>query len=194
MYPASHNTGDFNGEGRDDLAALYGYADGSVTLFTFLTASAGSFSNPIQGWTSTNWGSWDRIHLYSGHFTGDGRDDVAVWYDYADGRDGIHTFVWGRRHRSRGPTATRTGERASRLDRQPPYPHRSCGGAACVSMSLCLAGQPSAITGALEARGSLRDVQAMAGHANSRTTERYDRMRGRLDKAPVYALGAVLAE
>ncbi|MCQ4045652.1 tyrosine-type recombinase/integrase [Streptantibioticus rubrisoli] len=46
----------------------------------------------------------------------------------------------------------------------------------------------SAITGALEADGSLRDVQAMAGHADSRTTERYDRMRGRLDKSLVYAL------
>lgn len=52
----------------------------------------------------------------------------------------------------------------------------------------------SAITGALEAGGTLRDVQAMAGHADPRTTERYDRMRGRLDKSPVYALAAELAE
>jgi len=52
----------------------------------------------------------------------------------------------------------------------------------------------SAITGALEAGGSLRDVQAMAGHADPRTTERYDRMRGRLDKSPVYALAAALAD
>lgn len=52
----------------------------------------------------------------------------------------------------------------------------------------------SAITGALEAGGSLRDVQAMAGHADARTTERYDRMRGRLDKSPVYALAAALVD
>lgn len=52
----------------------------------------------------------------------------------------------------------------------------------------------SAVTGALEAGGSLRDVQAMAGHADPRTTERYDRMRGRLDKSPVYALAAMLAD
>lgn len=51
----------------------------------------------------------------------------------------------------------------------------------------------SAITGALEAGGSLRDVQAMAGHVDPRTTERYDRMRGRLDASPVYALAAALA-
>lgn len=52
----------------------------------------------------------------------------------------------------------------------------------------------SAITGALEAGGTLRDVQAMAGHADPRTTERYDRMRGRLDNSPVYALASILAE
>ncbi|MEY9965333.1 integrase/recombinase XerD [Streptacidiphilus sp. MAP12-16] len=52
----------------------------------------------------------------------------------------------------------------------------------------------SAITGALEAGGSLRDVQAMAGHADARTTERYDRLRCRLDSIPVYALAAALAD
>lgn len=52
----------------------------------------------------------------------------------------------------------------------------------------------SAITGALEAGASLRDVQAMAGHADPRTTERYDRMRGRLDKSPVYALASTLVD
>jgi site-specific recombinase XerD len=52
----------------------------------------------------------------------------------------------------------------------------------------------SAITGALEAGAGLREVQAMAGHADPRTTERYDRMRGNLDKSPVYALAAALAE
>ena len=47
---------------------------------------------------------------------------------------------------------------------------------------------------ALEEGASLRDVQAMAGHADPRTTERYDRLRGRLDASPVYALAAALSD
>jgi integrase/recombinase XerD len=51
----------------------------------------------------------------------------------------------------------------------------------------------SALTEALERGCSLRDVQALAGHIDPRTTERYDRMRSRLDHSPVYALAASLA-
>lgn len=52
----------------------------------------------------------------------------------------------------------------------------------------------SALTEALERGCSLRDVQALAGHVDPRTTERYDRMRSRLDHSPVYALAASLAD
>lgn len=51
----------------------------------------------------------------------------------------------------------------------------------------------SALTEALERGCALRDVQALAGHVDPRTTERYDRMRSRLDRSPAYALAASLA-
>ncbi|MFJ2129688.1 FG-GAP-like repeat-containing protein [Streptomyces sp. NPDC087845] len=85
-------TGDFNGDGRDDLAVFHGYADGSNKIFTFLTSPTGAFKSPVGSWTSTSWGSWASTTVHSGDFDGDGRDDIAAWYDYADGHDSIYTF------------------------------------------------------------------------------------------------------
>jgi integrase len=50
------------------------------------------------------------------------------------------------------------------------------------------------VTLSLEAGVALTDVQDAAGHADPRTTRRYDRARHRLDAAPTYALAAALAE
>ncbi|MFI1830741.1 FG-GAP-like repeat-containing protein [Streptomyces sp. NPDC020412] len=87
-------TGDFNGDGRDDLATFYGYEDGSEKLFTFTLTStpAGSFT-ASSSWSSTTWGDWNRTSLHAGDFNGDGRDDVATWFDYAEGHDKIHVFT-----------------------------------------------------------------------------------------------------
>ncbi|MFC5767418.1 FG-GAP-like repeat-containing protein [Actinacidiphila bryophytorum] len=86
-------TGDFNGDGRDDIGALYGYTDGHVTMFSFLTVPTGAFHSPLTSWSSTSWGDWNRTYLQSGDFNADGKDDIAAWYDYADGHDSLHTFL-----------------------------------------------------------------------------------------------------
>lgn len=49
------------------------------------------------------------------------------------------------------------------------------------------------VTAALDAGVSLRDVQDAAGHADPRTTRRYDRDRNSLDRAATYAVAAYLA-
>jgi site-specific recombinase XerD len=46
----------------------------------------------------------------------------------------------------------------------------------------------------LDAGGSLRDLQDAMGHADPRTTRRYDRARYSLDRSPGYALASYLAE
>lgn len=50
------------------------------------------------------------------------------------------------------------------------------------------------VTAALDAGEELRDVQDAAGHADPRTTRRYDRARHNLDRAPTYAVASYLAE
>lgn len=52
----------------------------------------------------------------------------------------------------------------------------------------------TAITMALDAGVSLRDVQDLARHADPRVTRRYDRNRGALDRHASYALAGVLAD
>ncbi|MFE6975591.1 FG-GAP-like repeat-containing protein [Streptomyces sp. NPDC057682] len=84
-------TGDFNGDGRDDIGALYGYASGEVKLITFIAKPEGGFNEPIHGWSSTGW-TFSRASIHAGDFNGDGRDDIATWYDYSDGHDAVISF------------------------------------------------------------------------------------------------------
>ncbi|MFD5429318.1 hypothetical protein [Streptomyces sp. NPDC127084] len=51
--------GDYNGDGRDDIAAMYGYTDGNVKMFTWLTKADRTLDTALMGWTSPTTSSWD---------------------------------------------------------------------------------------------------------------------------------------
>ncbi|MFD5447474.1 trypsin-like serine protease [Streptomyces sp. NPDC127100] len=96
-------TGDFDGDGRDDVGVLYDYgarADGGgnrTGLLTFTSTGSG-FGKPVLAWDSADGGSWTWASSkpVSGDFNGDGRGDVGVLYDYgvrADG-GGNRTALW----------------------------------------------------------------------------------------------------
>jgi integrase len=50
----------------------------------------------------------------------------------------------------------------------------------------------TAITLALDDGAALHEAQDMAGHADPRTTRRYNRHRGRLERSPSYRIAAAL--
>ncbi|MEU6841741.1 FG-GAP-like repeat-containing protein [Streptomyces sp. NPDC046716] len=84
-------TGDFDGDGRDDLAVLDSYTAGTVRLMAFSGTAEGGFSDPVSGWQAGGW-QFDRVSVLSGDFDGNGRDEVATWYDYADEHDALFSF------------------------------------------------------------------------------------------------------
>ncbi|MCM2393176.1 FG-GAP-like repeat-containing protein [Streptomyces albipurpureus] len=86
-------TGDFNGDGRDDIAGLYKYGAGGVKVWHFQALPTGGFAAPTVAWTHDTWGDWNLTHIHAGDFNGDGKDDIATWFDYPDGSDTIHTYV-----------------------------------------------------------------------------------------------------
>ncbi|MFJ7082049.1 FG-GAP-like repeat-containing protein [Streptomyces griseus] len=93
-------SGDYTGDGKDDLAVLYdsGSPDtGNITsLYTFTSTGTG-FSAPKQTWTTPGGFTWSKSKVTSGDYNGDGKDDVAVFYDSGSSGTGrvssLYTFT-----------------------------------------------------------------------------------------------------
>ncbi|RTL61767.1 MAG: integrase [Pseudonocardiaceae bacterium] len=102
---------------------------------------------------------------------------------YLDGRAGGPIFATRTGRRMDGPAAWRLIRRLARtagLD--------SAGRIGPHSL------RHAFVTTALDAKVELRDVQDAAGHADPRTTRRYDRARHNLDRHATYAVASFLAE
>ncbi len=66
-------TGDFNGDGRDDLANVF--QNGRRADIDVYVSNNGSFTN--QRWATQQGGFWNNQKWLVGDFNGDGRDDLA---------------------------------------------------------------------------------------------------------------------
>ncbi|MFC8702820.1 trypsin-like serine protease, partial [Streptomyces anulatus] len=90
-------SGDYNGDGKGDVAVLYNSgqaADGKYvsTVFTFTSNGAG-FAAPKQTWTSSGSFDWSKSKPVSGDFNGDGKDDLAVFYNGGQAADGKYVSI-----------------------------------------------------------------------------------------------------
>jgi hypothetical protein len=85
------SAGDFNGDGRADLALLYDYGNNHVKLSTLSANSSGDggFANPVARWDSTTWGPGTKF-VSAGDYNGDGKTDLSLFFDYG----GNHVAVW----------------------------------------------------------------------------------------------------
>ncbi|RPK64891.1 FG-GAP repeat protein [Streptomyces sp. ADI96-02] len=87
-------SGDYNADGKDDVAVLYNggtSADGKFVSSLYTFASNGTaFSNPRKTWTSSGSFNWNATKPTSADYNGDGKDDVAVLYNRGTSADGTH--------------------------------------------------------------------------------------------------------
>ncbi|WP_161500876.1 hypothetical protein [Embleya scabrispora] len=91
---AKYAAGDFDGDGRADIAALYHYGNGHVRVFTFPANGGGDggFRSGPVGWEHPAGWDFDRTTLLAGDVSGDKRADLVLVQGYADGRMSTHSL------------------------------------------------------------------------------------------------------
>ncbi len=89
-------SGDYDGDGRCDVSMLYDYGNATSGFWTFLGTGSPShivFQPSITWYGGAGAFDANRVKLTSGDYTGDGKADLAVLYDYSNATSRLWTFA-----------------------------------------------------------------------------------------------------
>lgn len=87
--------GDFNGDGKDDIAAFYDYGNVETRVHVWLSTGKSFTYQGENGWWNATGYNANRItgKVVSNDFNGDGKDDIAAFYDYGSGKTKLHVWL-----------------------------------------------------------------------------------------------------
>ena len=83
--------GDFNSDGKLDIAAMYTYGLSNTRIWVFENNGQGKF-NTSMFLSSPNWDALRSPKLLSGNFYGNSGTDIAAMYTYGGGNTKIWMF------------------------------------------------------------------------------------------------------
>lgn len=87
------SSGDFNGDGRTDIALMYNYMSGPPVIWVFAARQKGGFQE--MRWWKASWSTFkfDRVKMVSGYFNRDDKADIGVFYNEPNGSSSLISFT-----------------------------------------------------------------------------------------------------
>jgi subtilisin family serine protease len=85
-------SGDFNGDGKDDIALIHDYGNNQMGIWTFI--SNGTTLSPRLAFITAK-NTWSLVNtkfMTVGDYNNDGKDDITLLYDYGNNQMGLWTF------------------------------------------------------------------------------------------------------